>query len=555
MIRKIDNNNNNNNTGALSATDHESRFTIHILLIVLCLLLMSCKEKISEIETSSATIKAPSTAAVAYQTDTFTVAFYNVENLFDTRFEGTEYPEYNPAVSNWDKFVAQKKVSSIADVIAAMHPDIIGLCEVESYHSLMQLKKKLKNKGLDYKYSVIGDQPVKTSTCTALLSKYPVKKVLMHEVRMNNGKTSRNIIESDITFNNSTFKVFVNHWPSKMNPEQYRTIAAQVLKRRLDTIGTSSECILAGDFNINYDEFRNSTKSGNNSLQINGLNHILGTVTEVSGRLRHITEQDMLNKAKGYYDLWLELPESGRMSEVHKGYNQTLDHILIDRLLFDSKGISYIDNSYQVFTWNSKLLRGNIPFRWEIKRQNNRIQHTANGYSDHLPVMASFTCKPFTDKAELYKNDKPENIPYEADSSGTSQVQPSRISTHWTLCTTTASLVEKRDEGRTFIHLGYKSGSRNISIARKSMTITEPAITLRLRGSGRISIRVRQAFSDWIYFNGPAMSKGMKSAHYESTTIDNWATFQLKLPDNYKNTTVEMEIRAGKGYDFSFDLE
>lgn len=535
--------------------DNRSRFTIHILLIVLCLLLISCKGTFSEIETSAATIKAPSTAAAAYQTDTFTVAFYNVENLFDTRFEGTEYPEYNPAVSNWDKFVAQKKVSAIADVIAAMRPDIIGLCEVESYQSLMQLKKNLKNKGLDYKYSVIGDQPVKTSTCTALLSKYPVKKVLMHEVRMDNGKTSRNIIESDISFNNTTFKVFVNHWPSKMNPENNRTIAAQVLKRRLDTIGISSECIITGDFNINYDEFHYRTKSGINSPQINGLNHILGTVTELSGSVRHITEQDMLSKAKGYYDLWLELPEPDRMSEVHKGYNQTLDHIIIDRLLFDSKGISYIDNSYQVFTWNNRLLRGNIPFRWEIKRQNNRIQHTANGYSDHLPVIASFTCKPFTDKEELYKNVKPETILYETDRPGTSRVHPTRINKHWTLCTTAASLVEKSDKDRTFFHLGYKSGSRNISIARKSVTITEPVITLRLRGSGRISIRVRQAFSDWIYFNGPMMNKWMKSAHYESTIIDKWTTFRLKLPLNYKNTTVEMEIRAGKGYDFSFDLE
>ncbi|NLD93997.1 MAG: endonuclease/exonuclease/phosphatase family protein [Fibrobacter sp.] len=543
------------NIGTSRVADHGLRLINHLLLTAFFLLLVSCKGKFSEIETSAATIKAPSTAVAAYRTDTFTVAFYNVENLFDTRFEGTEYPEYNPAVSNWDKNMAPKKVSAVADVIAAMRPDIIGLCEVESYHSLMQLKKSLKNKGLDYKYSVIGDQPVKTSTCTALLSKYPVKKVLMHEVRMNNGKTSRNIIESDITFNATTFKVFVNHWPSKMNPEKDRTIAAQVLKRRLDSIGTSSECIITGDFNINYDEYRYSTKSGKNSLQINGLNHILGTVTEVSGSVRHITEQDMISKAKGYYDLWLELPESDRMSEVYKGYYQTLDHILIDRLLFDSKGISYVDNSYHVFTWDNRLLRGNIPFRWEIKRQNNRIHHTANGYSDHLPVMASFTCKPFTDKDELYKNDKPGKVSFDADNSGTSRVRPTRISKHWTLCTTAASLTEKRDEGRTFIHLGHKSGSRNISIARKSVTITEPAIPLRLRGSGRISIRVRQASSDWIYFNGPMMNKGMKSAHYENATIDKWTTFRLKLPEHYKNTTVEMEIRAGKGYDFSFDLE
>ncbi|HMA64448.1 MAG: endonuclease/exonuclease/phosphatase family protein, partial [Fibrobacterota bacterium] len=277
--------------------DHGSRITNHVLPVLLGLLLFSCKEKTSEIETSSATIKPPSSTAVPHQTDTFTFAFYNIENLFDTRFEGTEYPEYNPAVSNWNENMAKKKASAIADVIAAMAPDIIGLCEVESYRSLKQLKSDLKNRGLNFKYSVIGDQPVKTNTCTALLSKYPIKRTLMHEVRMDNGKTSRNIIETDIAFRNSTFKVFVNHWPSKMNSEQDRIVAAQVLKRRLDTIGTSSECIIAGDFNINYDEYRNSNKSGMNNQQKNGLNHILGTVADMSGRVSYITEQGMISQA------------------------------------------------------------------------------------------------------------------------------------------------------------------------------------------------------------------------------------------------------------------
>jgi hypothetical protein len=538
-----------------SKANHGSRITNHVLLAAFCLLLLSCKEKSSEIEASSVAIKPPSSVTVSHQSDTFTFAFYNVENLFDTRFEGTEYPEYNPAVSNWDADMAMKKSSMIADVIAAMHPDIIGLCEVESYHSLKQLKKNLKHRGLDYKYSVIGDQPVKTITCTALLSKYPVKKAIMHEVRMDNGKTSRSIIETDISFNTTTFKLFVNHWPSKMNSEQDRIVAAQILKKRLDTIGTSSECIIAGDFNINYDEYRQAGNSGLNNQQKNGLNHILGTVTVLDGRTKLITEHDMISQIRGYYDLWLELPESDRMSEVHKGYNQTLDHIIIDRLLFDNKGISYIDNSYKVFTWNGKLLRGNIPFRWEFNRQNNGRTHTGIGYSDHLPVMASFTCKPFTDKRERYTVDTSGNALSGADRANNSGTQPTLISQHWTLCTAAATLTEKCDKDTTFTHLVYNSGNRNISIARKSMVISEPAIKFRLRGNGKISIRIRQAFSDWIYFNGPAMNKGMKSAHYENITLDKWTIFHLQLPASYKNTSVEMEIRAGKECDFSFDIQ
>jgi hypothetical protein len=437
-----------------------------------------------------------------------------------------------------------------------MHPDIIGLCEVESYRSLKQLKTFLRDRGLDYKYSVIGDQPVKTNTCTALLSKYPVKKSQMHEVRMENGKTSRNIIESDIAFRNSVFKVFVNHWPSKMNSEHDRIIAAQVLKRRLETIGTSSESIIIGDFNINYDEYRNLDKSGRHKLQRNGLNHILGTVSDASGRATQINEHDMISQVKGYFDLWLELPESYRMSEIYRGSNQTLDHILIDRLLFDNKGISYIDNSYHVFTWDGKLLRSNIPFRWEINKQNNRFFHTGKGYSDHLPIMASFISKPFTDENEPIVIDTTRISFSGADSPGKTNVRYYPMMTaHWTPCNENVSLIEKSDDGREFTRLVYKAGSRNISIARRSIKITSPVLTLQLRGSGRISIRIRQPFSDWIYFNGPAMSKGMKRARYENTIIDKWNVFQLKLPANYKDTTLEMEIRAGKECDFSFDIQ
>jgi endonuclease/exonuclease/phosphatase family metal-dependent hydrolase len=527
----------------------------HVLFAALCLLLFSCKDTKTGTESSSVAIRLPKSATVPHQTDTFTFAFYNVENLFDTRFEDTEYPEYNPAVSNWDANMAQKKSSMIANVIAAMHPDIIGLCEVESYQSLKQLRKNLRIKGIDYKYSVIGDQPVKTSTCTALLSKYPVKKTIMHEVRMDNGKTSRTIIEADVLFRNSTFKLFVNHWPSKMNPDQDRIVAAQVLKKRLDTIGISSECIIAGDFNINYDDYRNKDKPEINNLQKNGLNHILGTITDLSGKTRPVTEHDMILQTKGYYDLWLELPETDRMSEVHKGYNQTLDHIIIDKMFFDNKGISYIDNSYKVFTWNGKLLRGNVPFRWEFNRQNKGKQHTGNGYSDHLPVMASFTCKPFTDKSELYTEDTSESTLSGNDSTDVSGADHSLTNQHWVLCTDAAMLTEKYDKDRTFTHIGYRSGNRNISLARKSMTITVPAVILRLRGSGRISIRVRQRFSDWIYFNAPGMNKSMKSAHYENITLDTWTVFRLNLPENYKNSIVDMEIRAGKECDFSFDIQ
>jgi predicted extracellular nuclease len=90
-----------------------------------------------------------------------TVAFYNLENLFDTIDDISTKDEYSPILklkSNkseayWNKIDNMARViSSIGKEITGQSPTLIGLCEIENDSVLEDLVKNryLKNKGYSY---------------------------------------------------------------------------------------------------------------------------------------------------------------------------------------------------------------------------------------------------------------------------------------------------------------------------------------------------------------------------------------------------------------------
>ena len=75
----------------------------------------------------------------------------------------------------------------------------------------------------------------------------------------------------------------------------------------------------------------------------------------------------------------------------------SLDHIILGSGLYDSRGISYVDNSFQIASkGNSEaafLFAANgTPLRWRVKQTGARyFRHEVGGFSDHLPICARFT--------------------------------------------------------------------------------------------------------------------------------------------------------------------
>ena len=305
---------------------------------------------------------------------TFTVASYNVENLFDLKFDGTEYKRYIPNTKYWNKESFLNKLNNISKTINHLDASIIALQEIESKRALESLKKQTQ-----YKYSVFIKNK-KASVGLAILSKYPIakhKRIIVDK----NDKYSRDILKATIYIQNKPLIIYVNHWRSKRAKESKRIIYASALQKDIKKLTKNTDYIVLGDLNSNYDEYQTFKyeKKLNDTYGITGINQILNTTIDEN----FVTKENILKYNKlVHYNLWLELKEKNRFSSKFKNYNNTPDNILLSRGLFDKYNLSYIDNSFKVFK-PSYLYKYN-----KIKRWN---QYKKNGYSDHLPIYAQFS--------------------------------------------------------------------------------------------------------------------------------------------------------------------
>lgn len=129
--------------------------------------------------------------------------------------------------------------------------------------------------------------------------------------------------------------------------------------------------------------FRNSKKL-NNTQGITGINQVLNTTLEN----KYITYDDVLKQTRTvHYNLWLEVELKNRFSNKFRGENQTPDNIILSPALLDTKKISYIPNSFDVFK-PDYLYKNNTINRWQMSKDK---KHLGIGYSDHLPILAQFS--------------------------------------------------------------------------------------------------------------------------------------------------------------------
>lgn len=312
------------------------------------------------------------------------IASYNVENLFDLRYDGTEYSEYIPnTIWKWNTKTYRKKLQNISKVIVDLNPDVIALTEIESDIALKDLQTILAQKGLHLSYRAISDKK-KTSVKSALLSKYPIQK---KEIAVSQSRAFRNILEAKLTIEGKPLYVYVNHWKSKSGPESKRIPYAKVLKKRLDELPSNSDYVLCGDFNADYEEHKRFIKKRkhNDTNGITGINHILKTIDNNGELYTKKTLQE-----DGNYNLWMELPKKERWTHIFRGKKEALDHIIISPSLADDKKSHYVEGSFNsftpeyIFTKNKKKL-----YRWQRSR-SRPLHHTGKGYSDHLPIIAEF---------------------------------------------------------------------------------------------------------------------------------------------------------------------
>jgi len=311
------------------------------------------------------------------------IASYNVENLFDLKYNGHEYEQYIPNTSwKWNSDTYRKKLINISKVIVDMDPDIIALQEIESLQALKDLRAQIQRDGLYLPYYAIASAK-DTTVKVALLSKYPLRA---QDLRVTATYKYRNILEAKVQLGNEKLYIFVNHWKAKSGPESRRIVSAKVLKKRLNTLGDVNY-ILLGDFNSDYRENETFVKNRkhNDTNGITGINHILKTTDHNEA----VALSDLRSCKACAFNLWYALPAESRWSHKYRGRGEGLDSIIISPKLANGKGLEYKAGSFKKFDAPYLFKKGKI-YRWERSR-NYPKHHMGRGYSDHLPIYAKFT--------------------------------------------------------------------------------------------------------------------------------------------------------------------
>ncbi len=311
-----------------------------------------------------------------------TIAFYNVENLFDTINDVNKNDEASPIMEI--KFnrseIYNKKVNNMARVIADIgtdlvkkSPSIVGLCEVENRNVIEDL---LKDKSLkDKNYEIIHyDSPDERGIDVAMIYNEDVFKITStksHELIIYDNKSSkRNYTRDQLVVSGllegELIHLIVNHWPSRSGGEERsragRMAAAELNKKIIDSLQgkyKDAKIITMGDFND--DPHDDSMKK-----ILNAKKHI-----------KDVKENGIYNPMETI------LSDQGIGTNAYRDVWQLFDQILVSKPFLDKNYDSYQFYKAGVFN-KSYLINKSGRYKGYPFRSFSWGSFTG-GYSDHLP--------------------------------------------------------------------------------------------------------------------------------------------------------------------------
>lgn len=203
-----------------------------------------------------------------------TVAFYNLENLFDTIDDPIKFDESSPIMElKFDRQEAyQKKVKNMARVLADIGRDIsnnapviIGVSEVENQEVLEDVINDLALR--DSNYGIVHyHSPDARGIDVALLYQkqfFSPTSTSSHELKIYDNVTRKRLYTRDQLLvsgylDGELMHFIVTHWPSRSGGEaksQYNRIAAAKLSKylvdSLQVIDPYAKVFIMGDFNDN----------------------------------------------------------------------------------------------------------------------------------------------------------------------------------------------------------------------------------------------------------------------------------------------------------------
>ena len=301
----------------------------------------------------------------------FTFVELNCENLFDCRHDSLKNDtEFLPDGSYyWTRTRYWRKLNRVGQTIIACGvkgqswqlPDMVALCEVENDSVLHDLTRRslLRNARYDY---VMTCSPDERGIDVALVySPFSFRLIRSHSVRVEpikDMRPTRDILyASGVIASGDTLHVIVAHLPSRRGGERhsrpFRMAAADRVAAVADSVynvSKDAKIIIAGDFN----DYANSA-----SVRMLCGKRLKDISAEATGR----------NGAKGTYR--------------YQGEWGSLDHILVSESLARNVVDCYINDAPFLVEPDEKY--GGVK-----PRRNYLGPRYQNGFSDHLPLVATF---------------------------------------------------------------------------------------------------------------------------------------------------------------------
>jgi len=312
----------------------------------------------------------------------FRIAFYNVENLYDTIDDPmTDDQDFLPGSRiPWTAERYETKLDHLAKVIADLSESqpvaVFGLCEIENRKVLDDLVSSPAI--LPFGYKIIhADSPDERGIDNAMLydeGQFQPLAVQHVAVDLPGDKTRNILYVKGISrkTKGDTLHLFVNHWPSRSEGQEVsepkRIRAAEVLKSKVDSVFAGNQralIVIMGDLN---DEPADKS---------------------VGGVLQAIAPAD--KPAAGVlYNLMIPLHREGKGTLYYKDWDLFDQIIISGGFWLKQKGLRYSGSSGNIFSPDYLLFTN--------KEGLSRPNRTAakdyyGGYSDHLPVYIDLLIK------------------------------------------------------------------------------------------------------------------------------------------------------------------
>ena len=303
---------------------------------------------------------------------TYSIAFYNLENLFDPlNNENTRDKDYTPeGIYKWDSEKYFQKIEHLSKVISKVGkmrsnipPVLMGVCEVENELCLKDLIESHHLKKYEYDW-VFDSSADSRGINVALLYQKKHFKILgqkAYTLALNiegQIENSRNILHITGTLFDEKIHLIINHWPSRTDGTKKtnykRKVASNTVQQIIDKIyfdEPSAHIMIMGDFNDD----------------------------PLSDSLQPFKSLDFMNAMEQFH-------KEKKGSVKYKGKWIMFDQILLSQNLLKASWFNY--QQAHIFV-EPFLIQKTGRFKGSPRRTFINKYHQG-GYSDHFPVFIYF---------------------------------------------------------------------------------------------------------------------------------------------------------------------